>query len=77
MLYSPTKFACPAEAILYGIQSLPRFASTIARNDAVIKIFPELSVAFQINEDRCLLTALIGHEINAFHCASIHVFLTW
>jgi hypothetical protein len=34
-------------------------------------------VAFQINKDRCLLTALIGHEINAFHCASIHVFLTW
>ena len=76
MLYSRTKFACSAKAILYSIQRLSRFASTITCNDAVIEVFPKLAISLQINEDGSLLSSFIGHEINAFHCTSLDC-LSW
>ena len=70
ILYSPAKFSCPTEAILHSVQCLSWFARATARNDAVIEVFPKLSMSLEINEDGGILSSRIGHEINAFHRAS-------
>jgi len=66
MLYSDIQLPLPLQRLSNRLQGFTRLIGTLASDEGIIEIFPELTVSFQVNQDSGSLPRCIGDKLNAF-----------
>jgi hypothetical protein len=66
MLYSGIQFPLALQRFSNRFQRFTGLISTLASDESVIEIFPELTISFQVNQDSGFLTRRVCDKLNAF-----------
>src|SRR5437879_5805182 len=69
--YSSMEFPLLAELLSHFCKGFTGFIGTGTGNQAIVEVFPQISMLLEIDEHGSFLTSVIHNELNTFHVLTI------